>query len=181
MLYPGKKDEGNTNEELAGQAEELLAVDLPTLKHICEPKSIIMDNAPAFVAMAELKRSCIKSYEVNQLGNSTAEEVKENLGLEEETSHVLQILHSPGSSNDNELAVKSSTLVAEPIPFAMWDRDNMESWSKGTEAKHQMKLLFAQNKNGDVCYVTALDSQKLSVKLISNNTSTGNQVEMQEM
>ena len=66
---------------------------------------------------------------------------------------MLQFLHSPGSSE--ELAVKKSIAVPnEAVPFACWDRIH---WATGTYPKRQMKLFFAQNKNGDVCYVHVVD------------------------
>ena len=59
MLYPGKEKLGNSHEELIKKADQTLAVDLPTLKHIGEPKALISDGQPAFVVMAEHKRTCI--------------------------------------------------------------------------------------------------------------------------
>ena len=105
MLYPGKEQKGNKPNELVEKASQMLTVDLPTLQHICEPKAIICDRRPAFVVMAEQRRTCIRSYEVQQLRNTTAKTLRENSSLEEETTHVLQTLHSP--SNNDELAVKS--------------------------------------------------------------------------
>lgn len=170
LLYPSNKLKGNTIKELSDEAKAGLLVDMPTLKHICEPKSIIYDNQPAFVVMAEHKRKCIKSYEVHDLINTqNARSVSENLGLEEHTDHVLQILHSPGSSE--ELAVKASSAVPnEAVPFACWDRDDLDSWKNGGDPKRQMNLFFAQNKNGDVCYVHVVDQQKLAVILITNSS-----------
>ena len=65
MLYPGRelKEESDVD-DLRRKADEPLAVDLPTIKHICEPKAVVYKDKPAFVVIAEHKRNCVRTNQV---------------------------------------------------------------------------------------------------------------------
>lgn len=66
MLYPGRElDENCDVEALKRKADEPLGVDLPTIRHMCEPKSVIYNGKPAFVVFAEHKRTCVRTNQVN--------------------------------------------------------------------------------------------------------------------
>ena len=51
-------------DDLRSKADAPLVVDLPVIRHICEPKALRYRDKPAFAVIAEHKKSCVRSNKV---------------------------------------------------------------------------------------------------------------------